>query len=419
MGFCMVTAALDNAFFFPQWIAILFRLRLMSANLHLGKDPKDNPKRGIETQVYTVRRTTRDWQNFATRHLKSTAHRLPSVYHLVRNNTCAMPFERITSPTVKLKQKTVAAPHTGRKRPNVAAHSYSISQMQTNIQSKTKVGTKNYSSSIANILAMEASSAISRAVSVAALIKEKETKEESSSVRVYHGPQCRSCADLQSISEENMAHLQHHFKFCTTYSIYYRVMKNLEITVVSKKISNQTNQHVLHHNQAKSLCRATREKSNDIFSIGDRQQLNRSTPALIDVDSLFETAANMSDELIGPAESGAFNCDRYEEYLRCLQSIAKLIKADQKLLDDIENYLKPYCPQKKEEMPPVGTTRSQTSKVKEWDETFVDLKHSTDDQHFGSEWKQIAESDNNLIFPKMYTFGCHEQKTTKNKKVFV
>ena len=263
-------------------------------------------------------------------------------------------------------------------------------------------------------------------VTVAVLpIKEKETKEETSSVRVYHSPQCRSCADLQSISEENMAHLQHHFKFCTIYSIYCRVMKNLEITVVSKKISDlfyEQTHHIMLPDQAKRLCFAIRDKCNDIFSIGDRQQLNRGTSALIEVDSLFETAANMSDELIGPAESGEFNCDRYEEYLRCLQDIAKLIKAEKKLLDDIENYLKPYCPQPKEEMPPVGTTRSQTSKVKEWDKTFVDLKHSINDQHFGSEWKQIAEpqnSEGNLIFPKTYSFECHEQKTTRNKKIFV
>ena len=72
---------------------------------------------------------------------------------------------------------------------------------------------------------------------------------------VYHGSECPSCAALNSIKEENMARLQHHYRHCSCYSIYYRLMAFLTTTVKEVPTAGelQTESRFLNHNQAKEL----------------------------------------------------------------------------------------------------------------------------------------------------------------------
>jgi hypothetical protein len=133
----------------------------------------------------------------------------------------------------------------------------------------------------------------------------------------------------------------------------------------------------------------------------------------------------MSDQLLGPAESWAFDCDRYEEHLRCLQGIANSINADKSLTGDIDKYLLPY---KRSDNTFVGQVLQRAAswthwfingtpdeKI-QWDETFVHLKHSKGDEQFGSLLKDMAEPSrkSNSIFPNNYAFQCHHRTSLKN-----
>lgn len=195
-------------------------------------------------------------------------------------------------------------------------------------------------------------------------------------------------------------------------------MRSLEIIVLSKKekiphLHYAQNHCIYHPDQAKELCRVTQEKWNVIFPAAVASAFKKRNTNK-DVGAVFEKVIKLIDELVGPVESWAFNCDRYHEYLVYLLDIAKLMGTNcSKQIKEIETYLQAYNEhQEDEEMSPLIGRRSQMSKIKEWDKTFVDLKHSPDSKNFGLEWKQIVEPiyGDSLIFPKKsYDFPCHGQ----------
>ena len=214
---------------------------------------------------------------------------------------------------------------------------------------------------------------------------------------VYHGSECPSCAALNSIKEENMARLQHHYKHCACFAFYYRVMAFLETTVkVPEELKKES--RFLNHNQAKELCLTASShetcKGNSI---------------------LFQEAADLSDQLLGPAETATFDCDHYEEYLKLLLKMTeKIIRPNRKenqkiindvkiLMEDIKDYLKPFSQ---------NTGPSHTSRVKKWDEVYLELGHSSGDEEFGKNLREIIEpktGEKCFFFPEKYQFSCHVQ----------
>jgi hypothetical protein len=231
---------------------------------------------------------------------------------------------------------------------------------------------------------------------------------EKQSTAVWHGPNCPSCEDLASIKKENMGRLQHHFKFGSIYSIYFRIMMALHTIIIAspnsndyKKDSSNTSKNIFDRKQAKKLC--------DTASI---EIISKNQP------ELFKEAAKLSDELVGPTKSDKFNCDHYKDYLELLLKISQTIGADKELVGDIETYLKPFRPE------PIGdgSIAMEASELgndpRKWQETFLDLKHSPEDENFGYELKKIVEPRRNKasfeLIPTGYVFKCHGLSTSAN-----
>ena len=237
--------------------------------------------------------------------------------------------------------------------------------------------------------------------------KSRKSAEEStcqegktSVTEVYNGNECPSCAALDSIKARNMARLQHHYKLCNCFSFYYRLIDFLKTTVkeVATEGELQTDSRFLNHNEAKEWCLTA---SNHKIYIGHSH--------------LFQEAAKLSDQLLGPAETATFDCDHYEEYLKLLLKMTeKIIRPNRKenqkiindvkiLMEDIKDYLKPFSQ---------NTGPSHTSRVKKWDEVYLELGHSSGDEEFGKNLREIIEpktGEKCFFFPEKYQFSCHVQ----------
>jgi PAS domain-containing protein len=157
--------------------------------------------------------------------------------------------------------------------------------------------------------------------------------------------------------------------------------------------------HFLNHNQAKQLCLAASNKQKCKVS-----------------SLLLKRAAELSDQLLGPVETAAFNCDHYEEYMKLLLDIAeKCLKTDDKtLIEDIKNYLKPFSRnQTSGEITGYGKiVKDPQSEVEKWNETYLELSHSSGDEEFGKNLKEIVEPKRGgkcFFFPEKYDFPCHGQ----------
>ncbi len=75
-----------------------------------------------------------------------------------------------------------------------------------------------------------------------------------------------------------------------------------------------------------------------------------------------------------------------------------MINANAVLIGDIEMYLKPFKPNRM-------TTRSKS--YTKWDETFLDLKHSIDDDNFANDLKELFELESESLIPTEYKAKCH------------
>jgi hypothetical protein len=51
------------------------------------------------------------------------------------------------------------------------------------------------------------------------------------------------------------------------------------------------------------------------------------------------------------------------------------------------------------------TTRSKS--YTKWDETFLDLKHSIDDENFANDLKELFELESGSLIPTEYKAKCH------------
>jgi hypothetical protein len=175
-------------------------------------------------------------------------------------------------------------------------------------------------------------------------------------------------------------------------------MKDLEKRVQSngniKDKYETLSPSIFYSKQAHHLCQLLAENPQEFTFAGSESSKEAAK-------QLFKKAAKLSEELLGPAETATFDCDRYEEYMRLLLEIAQIIKADAELIDDIEMYLKPFDRNR------IATSSSPCNK---WDETFFDLKHSPEDEDFGSDLKRIMEPESgekSFLIPTEYKAKCH------------
>jgi hypothetical protein len=175
-------------------------------------------------------------------------------------------------------------------------------------------------------------------------------------------------------------------------------MTDIEKQVVSNeniKDKYEKLSHIYRPEQAQRLCVLLVENVQEFPSIIKSESSKRAI-------QLFKKAAKLSGELLGPAETTAFDCHRYEEYMRLLLEIAQMIQADAQLIGDIKMYLKPF-----ERSNRIGTRSKPNVK---WDETFFDLKHSPEDDNFGRDLKEIMEpelGEKSFLIPTEYKAKCH------------
>jgi hypothetical protein len=99
----------------------------------------------------------------------------------------------------------------------------------------------------------------------------------------------------------NFARLQHHFKYCSTYCVFYQRMKDAEKRVMSNENLNNKYKkewHIFQSKQAQHLFKLSAENPQEFSSTKSE---------------LFDRAAKLSVELLGPTETATFDCDRYGE----------------------------------------------------------------------------------------------------------
>ena len=240
--------------------------------------------------------------------------------------------------------------------------------------------------------------------SFSASTKKPNVEKELEKHVFWHHENCHSCKALQRIEEKHMARLQHHFKFCDVYSVYYRTIKSVAAIIqLPERINPEI--HFLHQEQAK-----------EIWTLASNQMKSKENP------QLFECAVEMSSQFLGPAETATFNCDEFKKHLELLLDIAQFIclkfknrnkEQVQELIGDIETYLKPFRHQDQAKETVMTGLRSITAKIKKWDETFLHLRHSPEDNNFGNNLKDIADpkpGQECIFFPEEYQFKCHGQK---------
>ena len=145
---------------------------------------------------------------------------------------------------------------------------------------------------------------------------------------------------------------QHHYKFCTIYCMFIQVMNSLRAEGTAE---------VYVPSKMRDTC-----------------------AALSDV-SLRSRCLSLSEALPGPAETAFFNCDRYEEYLRLLNTLIVTHKKTAHLEKDIAIYLKPF-------------------ENHSWMDTWFDLQHSISDSLFAQD---LIEA---FALPSSYAPKCHHHQ---------
>ncbi len=107
--------------------------------------------------------------------------------------------------------------------------------------------------------------------------------------------------------------MQHHFKYCATYCVFYQLMEDLEERVQSNEIIKDEKykklSQIYQSKQAQHLRQLKAKYPQAFTSAANSELFERTT-------HLFERAAKLSEELLdGQAETATFNCDRYEKYI--------------------------------------------------------------------------------------------------------
>ena len=97
-------------------------------------------------------------------------------------------------------------------------------------------------------------------------------------------------------------------------------MKDFEKQVMSNdnmKNEYKIESHIFKWNkQSLHLCTLARKYPEEFTS--------RQMELLANVSRLFDRAADLSQELLGPADTTTFNCNRYQVYLELLLEIAQM-----------------------------------------------------------------------------------------------
>lgn len=201
-------------------------------------------------------------------------------------------------------------------------------------------------------------------------------------VKIWHLDKykCETCNDILQFKIEDINKLQHHFKFCTTYSIYFPLIALVEgqIGKDEDKKFIEENPSITYPKRAQSVCKRAGQKWKNI-------------------KHEFSEAAELSNQLIRPDQSENYDCDNYENHLRWLHVIAQNIKGAKEIVKEIENALLPYN----------QPSSSEKTLKRKWEKTFANIKHKINDDQLIETLRKIVR--NRTVIPEIYLCSCHKE----------
>ncbi|XP_057374316.1 serine/threonine-protein phosphatase 6 regulatory ankyrin repeat subunit A-like isoform X2 [Daphnia carinata] len=195
--------------------------------------------------------------------------------------------------------------------------------------------------------------------------------------------ECPNCLQILSIERSRRVELQHHYMFTNCYVVFPLLMKHLEIWAKSNKkpgepVLNMSNPAEWLRNKAEQYHQNETEKSYK--------------------DDL-EVMAEVSEQLKNGSNSGDFNCDNYERYLRSMYSIAEMIDSKESMGQIKWSCLLPFdfrMDYENEEEPDIRRTKI------EWDKTLFNWAHEETNTCYGTFMKEEG-----FPHPDEFSHRCH------------
>ncbi|KAK4016274.1 hypothetical protein OUZ56_031224 [Daphnia magna] len=198
---------------------------------------------------------------------------------------------------------------------------------------------------------------------------------------------CENCHQILSIERNYRVGLQHHKMFGSCYIVFHFLMKHLEKWAKSIQKSGESELDM------KNPTKWLRKKA--------EQHHQSETDRRYKED--FEVMAEVGDQIKDGSNSGEFNCDNYERYLRSMYSIAEMIDSNESMGQIKWFYLLPFDF-------PMDYGDEKESDIKrakiEWDRTLFSWAHKETDEYYGKFMKEDANEG--FFLPKEFKHKCHE-----------
>ncbi|KAK4016268.1 hypothetical protein OUZ56_031218 [Daphnia magna] len=194
---------------------------------------------------------------------------------------------------------------------------------------------------------------------------------------------CEHCQQILSIKERPRLRLQHHQMFSSCYLVFNSLM---EEWAKSTKKSGESELDI------KNPTEWLREKAEQYHQSETEKRYKED----------FEFMAEVSEQVKDGSNSGYFNCDNYERYLRSMYSIAEMTGSKESMGQIQLFYLLPFDF-------PIYYGNEKESDIKrakiEWDRTLFSWAHTETDEYYGKYLKEDA--NDGFFLPKEFKHKCH------------
>ncbi|KZS20800.1 Uncharacterized protein APZ42_012508 [Daphnia magna] len=194
---------------------------------------------------------------------------------------------------------------------------------------------------------------------------------------------CEHCQQILSIKERPRLRLQHHQMFSSCYLVFNSLM---EEWAKSTQKSGESELDI------KNPTEWLREKAEQYHQSETEKRYKED----------FEFMAEVSEQVKDGSNSGYFNCDNYERYLRSMYSIAEMTGSKESMGQILLFYLLPFDF-------PIYYGNKKESDIKrakiEWDRTLFSWAHTETDEYYGKYLKEDANEG--FFLPKEFKHKCH------------
>ncbi|XP_057374317.1 uncharacterized protein LOC130695214 [Daphnia carinata] len=207
-------------------------------------------------------------------------------------------------------------------------------------------------------------------------------------IRLGWHEECKNCNQILLIKRKYQVGLQHHHRFGSCYKVFHLLMKNLETWAKSNQKSGELELDM--SNPTGWL----RKKAEQYYQSETEKRYKED----------LEVMAEVSEQVQDGNESGDFNCDNYERYLRSMYSIAEMIGSNQSMGQIKWFYLLPFDF-------PMDYENEKDSNIKrakiEWDKTLYSWAHNETDTCYGRFMKENANEG--FFLPDEFKHKCHSE----------